>query len=71
LNGLTGVRAQQFAGSGIRRLVWEQAGLRNADIHKYEKRRLQMAMQAILWIVAGAFLALLIVRRGKRKAKAS
>lgn len=25
-------------------------------------------LQAVLWIVAGAFLALLIVRRGKRKA---
>jgi hypothetical protein len=27
------------------------------------------AMQAILWIVAGFFLTLLIVRRGKRKAR--
>jgi hypothetical protein len=26
------------------------------------------AMQAILWIVAGFFLTLLIIRRGKRKA---
>jgi hypothetical protein len=26
------------------------------------------AMQAILWICAGLFLALLIIRRGKRKA---
>ena len=26
-------------------------------------------MQAILWIVAGLFLSLLIVRRGKRKAR--
>jgi hypothetical protein len=25
-------------------------------------------MQAILWIVAGSFLSLLIIRRGKRKA---
>jgi hypothetical protein len=25
------------------------------------------AMQAILWIVAGLFLTLLIIRRGKRK----
>jgi hypothetical protein len=27
--------------------------------------------QAILWIIAGCFLALLIIRRGKRKAKNS
>jgi hypothetical protein len=27
------------------------------------------AMQAILWIVAGGFLALLMIRRGKRKAR--
>jgi len=26
-------------------------------------------MQAILWIVAGFFLTLLIIRRGKRKAR--
>lgn len=26
-------------------------------------------MQSILWIVAGVFLALLIIRRGKRKAR--
>lgn len=26
--------------------------------------------QAVLWIVAGVFLTLLIIRRGKRKAKA-
>jgi len=25
------------------------------------------AMQAILWVVAGVFLTLLIIRRGKRK----
>jgi hypothetical protein len=29
------------------------------------------AMQAILWIVAGLFLTLLIIRRGKRKASRS
>jgi hypothetical protein len=29
------------------------------------------AMQAILWIVAGFFLSLLIIRRGKRKATKS
>jgi hypothetical protein len=29
------------------------------------------AMQAILWIVAGLFLTLLIIRRGKRKASKS
>jgi hypothetical protein len=29
------------------------------------------AMQAILWIVAGVFLALLLIRRGKRKASRS
>jgi hypothetical protein len=29
----------------------------------------QTAMQAILWIVAGVFLSLLIIRRGKRKAR--
>jgi hypothetical protein len=29
----------------------------------------QTAMQAILWIVAGLFLSLLIIRRGKRKAR--
>ena len=28
----------------------------------------QTAMQAILWIVAGFFLTVLIIRRGKRKA---
>jgi hypothetical protein len=28
-------------------------------------------MQAILWIVAGFFLSLLIIRRGKRKATKS
>jgi hypothetical protein len=28
-------------------------------------------MQAILWIIAGFFLTLLIIRRGKRKAKNS
>jgi len=27
------------------------------------------AMQAILWIVAGVLLSLLIIRRGKRKAR--
>ena len=27
------------------------------------------AQQAIIWIVAGVFLALLIIRRGKRKAR--
>ena len=27
------------------------------------------AMQAILWIVAGVILSLLIIRRGKRKAR--
>jgi hypothetical protein len=26
-------------------------------------------MQAVLWIVAGLFLTLLIIRRGKRKAR--
>jgi len=26
-------------------------------------------MQAILWIVAGLFLSLLVIRRGKRKAR--
>jgi hypothetical protein len=29
----------------------------------------QTAMQAILWIVAGVLLSLLIIRRGKRKAR--
>jgi hypothetical protein len=29
------------------------------------------ALQAIVWIVAGLFLTLLIIRRGKRKAKQS
>ena len=29
----------------------------------------QTAMQAILWIVAGFFLTVLIIRRGKRKAR--
>jgi hypothetical protein len=29
------------------------------------------ALQAIMWIVAGLFLTLLIIRRGKRKAKQS
>ena len=28
-------------------------------------------LQAVLWIVAGVFLALLIIRRGKRKAQRS
>ena len=28
-------------------------------------------MQAVLWIVAGLFLTLLIIRRGKRKARAA
>lgn len=28
-------------------------------------------LQAVLWIVAGCFLALLIIRRGKRKASRS
>ena len=28
-------------------------------------------LQAVLWIVAGLFLTLLIIRRGKRKAKQS
>ena len=27
------------------------------------------AMQAVLWIVAGFFLTLLIIRRGRRKAR--
>jgi hypothetical protein len=27
------------------------------------------ALQAVLWIVAGLFLALLVIRRGKRKAR--
>lgn len=29
------------------------------------------AFQAVLWIVAGLFLTLLIIRRGKRKTKQS
>ncbi len=29
-----------------------------------------MIMQAVLWIVAGTFLTLLIIRRGRRKNKA-
>jgi len=29
----------------------------------------QTTMQAILWVVAGFFLALLIIRRSKRKAR--
>jgi hypothetical protein len=38
---------------------------------RYERRPTmnQTAMQAILWIVAGFFLTLLIIRRGKRKAR--
>jgi hypothetical protein len=31
----------------------------------------QTVMQAVIWIVAGLFLTLLIIRRGKRKAKQS
>ena len=51
-----------------------RARLRAEDEGEIEKRRLTMngtVMQAILWIFAGFFLTLLIIRRSKRKASSS
>lgn len=45
-------------------------GLRGKAKRKDYKNMNPMITQAILWIVAGLFLTLLIIRRGRRKSKA-
>jgi hypothetical protein len=61
-----------FRGAGAVPAATAQAQIEFLTGMLKEKRRLTMngtAMQAILWIVAGFFLTLLIIRRGKRKAR--
>jgi len=43
---------------------------KKSNLKKKENQTMQVSvLQAVLWIVAGVFLTLLIIRRGKRKAK--
>jgi len=71
-NKFTGVRAQQFAGAGIRRLAMPPGCAKKEERPTKRKKENKTmngtVMQAVLWIVAGLFLTLLIIRRGKRKA---
>jgi hypothetical protein len=62
--------------AAVRRCGNSEAGFgqvaRNAAQIKKEKQTMNgTVMQAILWIIAGFFLTLLIIRRSKRKAKNS
>jgi len=52
---------------------WREARLREQGQYKLQKETTMngTVMQAILWILAGFFLTLLIIRRGKRKAQSN
>jgi hypothetical protein len=76
LTGLPAFEAQQCAEGGIRRLakgagLRKKRGRRSKNTKEGEQTMNGTVAQAVLWIVAGFFLTLLIIRRGKRKASKS
>jgi hypothetical protein len=69
--GLPAIARSRSPAVGIRRLASARLRGTRSTNQKGEQTMNGTVMQAILWIIAGFFLTLLIIRRSKRKAKNS